>query len=159
MSQGTPLLNVLAFSLPGAVTRPMYLEYNSRRKELDRIWSNPNNNYQELHNHVCTIEALLALSIFYRHVIGYMFGAVAFYRTVNQKVKLDGNSECAIKVGKTILDRVQQRHLQSAMITFGIIREKYQLDPFFFEYSETIQFLRNCKELFYHQEYEEDDPL
>lgn len=67
--------------------------------------------------------------------------------------------ECAIKVGGTVLDSEQQRYLLSAKITFEQIQERYQLTPEFFEYSETIQFLRNCKELFYQKEYEEDYPF
>lgn len=152
-----PIINILTFGLPGNVTRPIYLEYSSRRKEIDRIWSNPENNYQMLQGYVPTVEALLAISIFYRQVMGHMWGAVSFYKSVNRKS--ENEEECAIKVGKTILDSEQQRHLLSAVINFDQIQEKYQLAPVFFEYSETIQFLRNYKELFYKKEDEEDDTI
>lgn len=152
-----PIINILTFGLPGNVTRPIYLEYSSRRKEIDRIWSNPENNYQMLQEYVPTVEALLAISIFYRQVMGHMWGAVSFYKSVNRKSEKE--EECAIKVGKTILDSEQQRHLLSAVINFDQIQEKYQLAPVFFEYSETIQFLRNYKELFYKKEDEEDDTI
>ena len=82
---------------------------------------------------------------------------MSFYRSVNQK--LGNENECAIKIGKTILDNEQQRHLLSAIITFSKIQDKYQLAPIFFEYSDTIQFMRNCKDLFYVKEYEEDDTV
>ncbi len=36
-----PIINILTSRLLGNVTRPIYLEYNSRRRELDRIWANP----------------------------------------------------------------------------------------------------------------------
>ncbi len=107
--------------------------------------------------YVSTIEALLAISLFYRHVMGHMQGSVSFYSSVNKRAGID--KECAIKVGKTVLDSDQQRHLLSAVIKFGQIQDKYQLAPVFFEYSETIQFLRNCKDLFYQKEYEEDDTV
>ena len=42
------IINILTYRLPGNVTRPIYLEYNSRRRELDRIWANPENNYHML---------------------------------------------------------------------------------------------------------------
>ena len=153
----TPIINILTYGLPGNVTRPIYLEYNSRRRELDRIWANPENHYQMLQGYVSTVEALLAISLFYRHVMGHMQGAVSFYSSVNKKAGKD--NECVIKVGKTVLDSEQQRHLLSAVIKFSQIQDKYQLAPVFFEYSETIQFLRNCKELFYQKEYEEDDTV
>ena len=152
-----PIINILTYGLPGNVTRPLYLEYNIRRRELDRIWANPNNHYQELQGEERVVEALLAISLFYRYVMGHMKGAVSFCRSVNKK--LGNEKECAIKVGKTLLDSAQQRHLHSAVITFNQIQDKYQLDPVFFEYSETIQFLRNCKVLFHLEEYEEDDTV
>lgn len=153
----SPIINKLTFGLPGNVTRPIYLEYNSRRRELDRIWASPENHYQMLKNYVSIVEALLAISIFYRHVMGHMHGAVSFYKSVNQKLHIE--KECAIKIGETVLDGKQQRHLLAAIIGFGQIQNKYQLESAFFEYSETIQFLRNCKVLFYKKEYEEDDSI
>lgn len=152
------IINILTYRLPGNVTRPIYLEYNSRIRELDRIWANPENNYHMLQNYISTIEALLAISIFYRHVMGHMHGAVSFYKSVNQS-SFGMENECSIKVGDMLLDSKQQRHLLSAVIKFEQIHEKYQLEPVFFEYSETIQFLRNCKKLFYTKEYEENDSI
>lgn len=152
------IINTLTYRLPGNVTRQIYLEYNSRIRELDRIWANPENNYHMLQNYISTIEALLAISIFYRHVMGHMHGAVSFYKSVNQS-SFGMENECSIKVGDMLLDSKQQRHLLSAVIKFEQIQEKYQLEPVFFEYSETILFLRNCKKLFYTKEYEENDSI
>ncbi|MDD6472688.1 MAG: hypothetical protein PUF62_06605 [Bacteroidales bacterium] len=157
MAEHIPIINILTFGLPGNVTRPMYLEYNTRRRELDRIWANPENHYRMLQEYTPTVEALLGISLFYRHVMGHMTGATSFYKSVNKN--RERGKECAIKVGNTILDGEQQRHLLSAVIAFGQLQDKYQLYPAFFEYSETIQFLRNCKELFYQKEYEEDDSI
>ena len=152
-----PIINILTGRLPGNVTRPIYLEYDSRRREIDRIWANAENHYQVLQSYVSTVEALLAISIFYRHVMGHMQGAVSFYKSVNRNSGM--MNECAIKVGKIVLDNKQQKHLLSAVIKFNQIQEKYQLDSGFFEYSETIQFMRKCRELFYQEEYEKDDSI
>lgn len=51
MSQ-SPIINILTSGLPGNVTRPIYLEFDSRRRELDRIWANPENHYQVLQGYV-----------------------------------------------------------------------------------------------------------
>lgn len=152
-----PIINILTGRLPGNVTRPIYLEYDSRRREIDRIWANAENHYQMLQSYVSTVEALLAISIFYRHVMGHMQGAVSFYKSVNRNSGM--MNECAIKVGEIVLDNKQQKHLLSAVIKFNQIQEKYQLDSGFFEYSETIQFMRKCRELFYQEEYEKDDSI
>lgn len=152
-----PIINILTGRLPGNVTRHIYLEYDSRRREIDRIWANAENHYQMLQSYVSTVEALLAISIFYRHVMGHMQGAVSFYKSVNRNSGM--MNECAIKVGEILLDNKQQKHLLSAVIKFNQIQEKYQLDSGFFEYSETIQFMRKCRELFYQEEYEKDDSI
>lgn len=157
MAEHIHIINILTFGLPGNVTRPMYLEYNNRRRELDRIWANPENHYRMLQEYTPTVEALLGISLFYRHVMGHMTGATSFYKSVNKN--RERGKECAIKVGNTILDGEQQRHLLSVVIAFGQLLDKYQLYPAFFEYSETIQFLRNCKKLFNQKEYEEDDSI
>lgn len=156
MSQ-SPIINILTSGLLGNVTRPIYLEYDSRRRELDRIWANPENHYQMLQDYVSTVEALLAISIFYRHVMGHMQGVVSFYKSVKRNSGRE--KKCVIKIGETIFDSKQQRYLLSAVIKFEQIQEKYQLTPMFFEFSETIQFMRNCKDLFYKKEYEEDNSI
>lgn len=76
--------------------------------------SNAENHYQMLQSYVSTVEALLAISIFYRHVMGHMQGAVSFYKSVNRNFGM--MNECAIKVGKIVLDNKQQKHLFSAVI-------------------------------------------
>ena len=104
-----------------------------------------------------TVEALLAISLFYRYILGHIHGATFFYKSVNANNRKD--IECSIKVGNTVLDSQQQRCLLAAVIQFDKIQDKYQLGPMLFEYSETVQFLRNCKKLFYQKEYEEDDTI
>ncbi len=152
-----PIINILTYKLPVDITRRIHLEYKSRRTEIDRIWTNPKYNFQMLQGYASTVEALLAISIFYRHVMGHIQGAVSFYKSVNRNSGM--NNECAIKVGGMVLDGQQQKRLSSAVIKFNQIQEKYQLDSAFFEYSETIQFMKNCKDLFYKKEYEEDNSI
>lgn len=156
MQNNQAVINILTYGLSGLVTRPIYLEYNSRKKELDRIWARKSNHYQVLQDNASTIEALLAISIFYRHVMGFMQGATSFYKSVNKRCV---GEECAISIGKSVLDKKQQNHLLAAVIRFNQIQEKYQLTPSFFEYSETIQFLRNCMDLYNRPEYEKDDTI
>lgn len=153
----TPLINIFTYQLPGSVTRSIYLEYNGRKQEIERILSNPDNNYKELIGYENVLESLLALSLFYRNVIGYLQGATAFYYSVNKKS--EKRDDCPVKVGNVVLDVKQQRRLTSMVFAFNAIKEKYQLTPSFFEFSETIQFLRNCKELFNTKAYEEDDSV
>ena len=89
--------------------------------------------------------------------MGHIYGATSFYKSVNANNRKD--IECSIKVGNTVFDSQQQRHLLAAVIQFDKIQDKYQLAPMVFEYSETVQFLRNCKELFYQKEYEEGNTI
>lgn len=80
MEDNTSILDILTYKLSGSVTRPIYLEYSSRKKEIDRIWAKPDNHYQVLQEYESTVEALLAISIFYRHVMGHIEGAASLLR-------------------------------------------------------------------------------
>lgn len=158
MEDNTSILDILTYKLSGSVTRPIYLEYSSRKKEIDRIWAKPDNHYQVLQEYESTVEALLAISIFYRHVMGHIEGAASFYTSVNRK-RGGTDKECAIRMGNSVYDSEQQRHILSAIIAFSDFQERYQLGPWFYEYSDTVQFLKNCKDLYYMKEYEENDSV
>ena len=56
MTNKTPLINILTSGLLGKVVRPLHQEYNNRRREIDRIWANPDNNYRMLQDYVATVE-------------------------------------------------------------------------------------------------------
>lgn len=157
MDKETSLINALTYQLPGSITRPLYMEYKSRMEEIERIWKTGNAAYIELREYRSVVEALMAVSLFYRYVFGHIHGVTSFYKMVNP-ISRQGN-ERAIKVGNSIIDKEQQRHLQAAVIAFDKIQRKYQLAPAFYEFSETIQFLRNCNELLKAKEYENDDTV
>ena len=67
--------------------------------------------------------------------------------------------ECAIRIGRTVLDKEQQNHLLAVVMAFGKIRDKYNIFPAFFEFSETAQFLRNCKDLLTVRYYEDEESV
>ena len=50
-----PIINILTYRLPVDITRPIHLEYNSRRTEIDRIWTNPKYNFQMLQGYASTV--------------------------------------------------------------------------------------------------------
>ena len=157
MEEQTSLLDKLTYKLPGLVTRPIYLEYKTRKKEIERIWTKPSNNYQMLQEYESTVEALLAISIFYRHVMGHIEGAASFYTSINKKGCT--GRECAIRIGKSVYGYEQQRHLLAAIMSFKEFQYRYQMGPWFYEYSDTVQFLKNCKNLYFMKENEENDPF
>lgn len=89
--------------------------------------------------------------------MGHIDGATSFYKSVNM---LNGsNDECSIKIGNEILDKGQQNHMLAAVITFSKIMKKYQLNSNFFKFKETIDFLKNCLNLYQTPEYETDDSI
>lgn len=69
------------------------------------------------------------------YVLGHFQAATSFYRTVNQRCGQE--KECAIVIGRTLLDKKQQNHLLAAVIAFGRIQDKYNIYPGFFEFTET----------------------
>lgn len=157
MEQTASLLNILTYKLPGIVTRPLFMEYNNRLREINNILAWEESSYRVLGDYQTVVESLLAMSLFYRHVLGHIQGATSFYKTVNSRNGRD--NESAVKVGRYILDKTQQNYLLAAVISFNEIQVKYQLYPTFYEFSETSQFLKNCKNLLNIGEHEEDDPI
>ena len=157
MEQSSALINILTYNLPGAITRPLFTEYNNRVKEIGDILGWEDSAYKELCEYESVIESLLAMSLFYRYVLGHFQAVTSFYKTVNQRC--GSEKECAIKIGRIVLDKEQQNHLLGAVIAFGKIREKYNIFPAFFEFSETAQFLRNCKDLLTVKYYEDEEPV
>ena len=154
MEQNDSLLKILTYKLPGAVTRPLFTEYNNRLRDISNIWSWEKSAYRDLKEYEPMIVSLLAMSLFYRHVLGHLQGANSFYKTVNQR---SGEKESRISIGSTILDKKAQGQLEAIRISFKQIEDRYQIYPAFYEFSETAQFLRNCKDLLAIPEYEKDD--
>lgn len=157
MEQTASLLNILTYKLPGIVTRPLFMEYNNRLREINNILAWEESSYRVLGDYQTVVESLLAMSLFYRHVLGHIQGATSFYKTVNSRNGRD--NESAVKLGRYILDKTQQNYLLAAVISFNEIQVKYQLYPTFYEFSETSQFLKNCINLLNIGEHEEDDPI
>ncbi len=155
--QKTPLINILTYKLPVAVTKPLFAEYNNRLREIANIWSWKKSAYLVLKEYEPVIESLLAMTLFYRHVLGHIQGANTFYKTVNLHCEVGG--ECSISIGKTVLDKKQQRRLDALLISFNQIQDKYQIYPAFYEFSETAQFLKNCKDLLSVRDYETDNSI
>jgi hypothetical protein len=83
-NHSSSILDKLSYKLSSQVTGPLYLDYKSKRREIDRIWAKPNNAYGMLQNYETTVDALLAISLFYRHVLGHIQGASSFYTSVNK---------------------------------------------------------------------------
>ncbi len=138
------LINIFASKLPASITKPMCQEYDWRKNEIQRVWAGDNNRYQKLETYESTIDALLALSIFYRHVVVNLDGASHFYVKINKDV----DKEMPIKIGKFEFNKKEWNRLRAIHIQFGKITDRYQISPHFFEYADTLDFLRNCLNLY-----------
>lgn len=147
------LLNILCKSLPGFVTRPMCNEFDARLNEIHRIWKYPGNSFYELQSYESSVDSLLALSIYYRHVLCNFDGTIGFYKTLNKKC----DRECVIRIGNFDLDKNEYNRMLAVSITFDKLIRQYQISPSFFEYSDTLGFLKKCKELLYIPERSDED--
>jgi hypothetical protein len=138
-----PLINILCANLPGDVSRSVYNEYESRWDEVERIWTSYPDGFVHLKQYKTTVMHLLAMSTFYRRVLSGFDGARDFYKTIS---KADYNQKAgrAILIGKYKLDEEQYRKLQAVQISFCKLKEKFGIPDTFFEYFETIDFLRHC---------------
>lgn len=141
------LINIFCHKLPGDISRAVHNEYTNRWDEIKRIWEFPQNRYGILKRHSSTIQHLLAMSIFYRRLLCGLDGACDFYNAVKRSSR---NSEHnVIIIGKYKLDSREYKKLQSIRISFQKLKEKYDIDDYFFDYVETYEFLNNCKDFYY----------
>ncbi len=155
MSEKNRLLNTLCYELPGFLTQPMYNEFEGRKLQIIKIWESGNEEYKMLRNYESIIDSLLAVCIYYRYVIGSMNGASDFFYYLNKQV--NKKKDCNIRCGDFRLNRAQYNKMLSVNIDFDKIKDKYQLSNCFFEFSDTLGFLRNCKDLFYMPENTSDN--
>lgn len=148
------LINIFTSKLPASITRPLCREYDWRKTEIVRVWENGYDKYKVLEDYEGTVDALLALSLFYRHVIVNLDGAAEFYVKINRGL----DKEMPIKIGKFTFNIEERRRIQAVHIQITNIIEKYQITSRFFEYADTLDFLRNCLDLYNTPEYygEED---
>lgn len=138
------LINIFASKLPASITKPICREYDWRKTEIRRVWDGGYERYQVLASYESTIDALLALSIFYRHVVVNLDGASNFYVKINKGL----DKEMPIKIGKFEFNEEERRRLMAVHIQLGKITDRYQITPHFFEYADTLDFLRNCLDLY-----------
>lgn len=78
------LINIFASKLPSTITKPICWEYDWRKTEILLVWDGGYERYQVLALYESIIDALLALSIFYRHVVVNLDGASNFYVKINK---------------------------------------------------------------------------
>lgn len=154
MANNHSMLNLLCYELPGYLTRPMYLEYENRKVQINKIWDQNYKEYLPLKKYSHVVDMLLALCIFNRYVLGSMNGASDFYMYLN---KSSGNNDCEIRCGNYKLNKEQYNKMLSVIMSFKDIKDKYQLNDIFFEFSDTLEFLRNCKNLLYIPENNSDN--
>lgn len=141
------LINILCYKLSGDVSRAVHNEYENRWNEIRHIWEYPQNRFKILERYSKTVQHLLAMSTFYRRVLSGMNGACDFYKTVTKDVSDD--KERSISIGKYRLDKREYNKMLAIQITFRKLREKYGIDDYLFEYTETEEFLTNCKDLYF----------
>ena len=143
MEKNSELINVLCYKLSGDISRAVFNEYNNRWSEIKHIWEYPQNRFKVLESYQSTVKLLLAMSTFYRRVLSGLNGACDFYKTVTKNQQ----SSRSIVVGSYRLDRDEYNRLLAIQITFRNLREKYGITEHFFDYSETEEFLTNCKDI------------
>ncbi len=149
------IINILCAKLPGEITRPMYREYERFQNEIVRILDMPGCNYSMLRKYDQVVYSLLGLSFYYRYVIGSLDGARNMYYFLNK----GKNQTCPIRIGDYIFDKQQYNKMLGVIINLEHFMRTFQLDSRFFEFTDPLGFLRNCKELFYKTEYAEGKPL
>jgi hypothetical protein len=132
-----PIINIFTYKLPKALSKPIYNEFQNRFKEAIRIIDGYPK-YRILKEEVESVELLLALSIFYNRIIANLDSAIKFYGTVIQNSEAD-----SIAIGSYNLNSSEIKRIQSLIILYQKLINKYGITEKLWSYSNTVDFLRN----------------
>lgn len=135
------LIKILCKDLPGEVTKPLFNEFNQRWSEIENIWQQNGNIYPALQEHKSAVRTLLAMSTYYRRVISGFAGATDFYKKVTGG---DLTIDRPVKIGNYSMSLSENKQLWKVQKAFSELRNKYQIADSFFDYDDTLGFLRNC---------------
>lgn len=137
----SPIINILTYKLPYELSNKIYNEYQSRKREVEYILEK----YEAfflLKEDEEIIELLLALSVFYKRIISNLDAATKFYG------KVTSNSDAsAVQIGNYKLTQSETNKLYSVIISYNQLLEKYSIPNSLMEYNETIELLKNIKQL------------
>lgn len=131
----SPIINVITSQLPGQLVAPMFQDFTRRFDEAKRM-INRYEFYQPIRQNLDTVEYLLALSVFYNHVIANLDGAEKFYGTVTQNQNIDG-----ISIGSYILNRREVREIRRIIISYENLLSHFSLTPQIANYERTHELL------------------
>ncbi|RZK27020.1 MAG: hypothetical protein EOO43_00955 [Flavobacterium sp.] len=131
-----PIINIFTYKLPKRLSQPIYKDFEYRYKEaLAIIIGYPK--YAALKDELPTVELLLALSIFYNHIIANLDAAVTFHGLVTREDNVQG-----IRMGSYILNADEIRKLQSVIRFYHELMEKYNLSSSLWNYRLTLDFVQ-----------------
>lgn len=131
----SPIINIITSQLPGQLVVPMYQDFTRRFDEAKRM-INRYDFYQPIRQNIDTVEYLLALSVFYNHVIANLDGAEKFHGTVTQNRNVDG-----ISIGSYILNNREVLEIRRIIISYEQLLFRFSLTPQIANYERTHELL------------------
>lgn len=135
MKTKTPIINILTYGLPYALTNQIYNEYQSRISEA-KFLIEKSSRFKILAENISTVELLFAISIFHKRVISNLDGAVKFYKTVNKFSQAD-----IIAIGSYDLTFEEKNKILGLLINYRQLIEKYGITESMMDYYLTKTFL------------------
>lgn len=133
------IINILTAKLNYETSNLIYNEYQDRLKEVNYLLDNYDY-YEDLKERRKVIETLLALSIFYKRIIANFDGFLAFTKTLHR------SQINKILIGSKEYSKKETARLYFISRDFLDIMLKFNISYLIFDYNETKEFLRNCKE-------------
>lgn len=134
------MIEIFTRNTPPKLSQQLLYEYNNRLNDVNHFLSGPYDFYNPLRQDKETIKMLLALSIFYKRVLTNFESATKF----SGRIIFNSEAE-SIQLGTYNLDSKQIFRLRKTIIEFNNIKEKYSIPDRVFEYTETLEFLRNVR--------------
>lgn len=128
------MIRIFLKGLPYTLTQPMFREFQSKQKELQR-WetTSKSNRVKRYLNQSEIIELLFAVGIYYRYVIAPLTQTGDFFQRLEKKDIL------SVRVGGKELDTEFRQSMLEAEVHFHNILNKFGLSEGFFAITDVKQ--------------------
>lgn len=135
MAKQSPIINIITSQLPAALARPMYQDFTRRFDEARRMITRYDF-YAPIRQNIGTVEYLLALSIFYNHVLANLDGAEKFFGRVTRQTQIEG-----ISIGTYLLNGEEVLEIRRILIAYERLLFRFGLSPQVANFQRTHELL------------------
>jgi hypothetical protein len=132
------MIRMFCKGLPFELSRVLFTEYRSRKREIDYLVSHNSTYYKRYIDNFDTVYLILAMSIYYKRVIAQLDAVSTFQNSLRERWKIG-----VTRIGNTLITSEDEMSLRNICSDFQRIMTRFNLPIWLFDWSDSVHFLRN----------------